>query len=160
MKNLSISLFACAIATLAGCTLSAADPTQTGATAQSSYSVPSTASVSQATATSAATSTGSDGRLGTTPPDADAGISPDTVVLVAPAPGPALPTSAKAPVVSPGTLVSCETFDVLTGTAGETLGSCAATTATGKPRILRAFEIVSVTSPVSGAEVSIMVGFE
>lgn len=87
--------------------------------------------------------------------------------LQAPAPvaPPAVPavvstTAATAPKVSPGTLASCYDFDIATTTDGATVGVCNPTTATGKPKYLRAYSIVSVVSPVTGTDTSILVGIE
>lgn len=84
------------------------------------------------------------------------------LTVAPPAPTPTIATTSApvVPAVSPGTLVSCVAYDTVAATDGTMLGVCAATTAAGKPRYLRSFQIVTVSSPVTAADVSVMVGFE
>lgn len=153
MKTLSIlALFALASVSLVGCALAPddvnADGTPhdpNGTDANTTVTTVGKAVTSTTVVTAVPVST-----MG----DVTTTIAPPTPVVVGTV------SLSAAPVTSPGTLVSCLSFDVATDTTGATIGVCAATTAAGKPRYLRAYSIVSISSPVTGENVSTMVGFE
>jgi hypothetical protein len=135
MKTTSLlALFALASVSLAGCAIAPADANKDGTIPGSSASPSPSAS----------------GDLVAPAPTAP--VAPPAVVSTT--------TAVPAPAVSPGTLVSCYSFDVATTTDGASVGVCAPTTATGKPRYLRAYSIVTVVSPVTNTETSILVGIE
>lgn len=55
---------------------------------------------------------------------------------------------------------ACAVFSVATLKDGSRLGVCEPSKSGGKATFLRAFEVVKVTDPATGAAVSIMVGFQ
>lgn len=157
MKTASILLaFALASVSLAGCALAPSDVNADG-TPHDPNGTDSNTTV---------TTVGKTANTTTVVTAQPASASSGDVVIATQAVTPPVPSvvstsvAIPAPAVSPGTLVSCYSFDVATTSDGSTVGVCAPTTATGKPRYLRAYSIVSVVSPVTGDETSILVGIE